>query len=160
MLLVDGNIIDSVMVLCTLIFNFCLIVVFMARAHQHDKLESVTGYVVNLLMVPFIILWVLNLLGGRDVGRLITGLPIILFLVDDFWYRTLCRKKPKHHPARWPVHLYLYLVLYLVGGMLLVGYVFLVSLFYGFIVLAFFYCSLAAYGYYRFRYKKYGGMGS
>ena len=160
MLLVDGNIIDSVMVLCALIFNLCIIVVFMARAHQRDRLESAVGYIVNLLLVPFVILWVLNLLSGHDDGRLITGMPIILFLVDDFWYRTLCRKKPKHHPARWPVHLYLYLVLYLVGGMLLVGYVFLVSLFYGFIVLVFFYCSLAAYGYYRHRHKKYGGMGS
>jgi len=142
------------MVLCAFIFNLCIIVVFMARAHQRDRLESGVGYVVNLLLVPFVILWVLNLLSGHDDGRLITGMPILLFLVDDFWYRTLCRKKPKYHPARWPVHLYLYLVLYLVGGMLLVGYVFLVSLFYGFIVLTFFYGSLAAYGYYQYRLKK------
>lgn len=157
---VDVEIIDNVMVLCALIFNLCIIIVFIARAHQRDHLESALGYVVNLLLAPFVILWVLNLVSGHNEGRLITGMPIILFLVDDFWYRTLGRKKPRHHPDRWPYHLYLYLFLYLVGGMLLVGYVFLVSLFYGFIVLAFFYCSLGAYGYYRYRREKYGGMGS
>ncbi len=154
MSLVDGGIIDSVMVLCALIFNGLIIIVFLARAQQFDRLESVTGYAVNLLLVPFTVLWALNLLSGRDVGRVITGVPILLFLVDDLWYRTLQRMKPKHHPTRWPVHLYLYLVLYLVGAMLLVGYAFFVSMFYGFLVLATYYAGLAAFGYYRHRHAK------
>lgn len=53
-------------------------------------------------------------------------MPIIPFLLYDLWYRTLSREKPRHHPAgRWPIELYMYLVLYLLGSMLLVGYAFI-----------------------------------
>jgi hypothetical protein len=152
--LVDGELIDSLMILSALIYNSCIVVVFVARGSEHDRLESLAGYMVNVLLVPFSILWVLNLLGGSEVGRLITGMPIIIFLLYDLWYRTLSREKPKHHPRRWPVELCIYLILFLFGSMLLTGYAFLVSLFYGFIVLAMYYASLAAYGYYQYKYRK------
>ena len=154
MQLVGGDLIDSLMVLFALVFNGCIVVVFVARAQERDRLESLVGYIVNLLLVPFSMLWVLNLLGGSEVGRLITGMPIIVFLLYDLWYRTLSREKPKHHPRRWPVELYVYLLLFLFGSMLLVGYAFLVSLFDGFIVLAVYFASLAAYGYYQYKYRK------
>ncbi len=154
--LATGDSIDGAMVLCTLIFNAFIIVVFAARAWKRDRLESRVGYAVNALLVPFAVLFAFNLVGGRDAGRLITGGPIIMFLVDDLWYRTLGSKKPKHHPNRWPVHLYVYTILYFAGAILLVGYAFLISLFHGFLVLATFYGSLVAYGYYQYRHKKAG----
>lgn len=150
----DATLVYTLMVLCALAFNGIIAVVFVTRALGRERLESIVGYVTNLLLVPFGILWLLNLLNGSEAGRLITGMPIILFLVYDLWYRTLTKEKPTHHPVRWPAKLYIYLILYLVGGMLLVGYSFLVSLFDGFIVLATYYGSLAAYGYYQHTYRK------
>ncbi len=151
---VDGELIDSLMVLFALVYNGCIAFLFVARALERGRLESLAGYVVNLLLVPFSILWVLNLLCGSEVGRLITGMPIILFLLYDLWYRTISREKPKHHPRRWPIELYVYLILFFFGSILLVGYAFLISLFDGFIVLAVYYASLAAYGYYQYKYRK------
>ena len=151
---VNGELIDGLMVLFALVYNGCIVVVFVARALEREYLESLAGYLVNLLLVPFSILWVLNLLGGSEAGRLITGMPIILFLLYDLWYRTLSQEKPKHHPKHWPIELYVYLILFLFGSTLLVGYAFLASLFDGFIILAVYYASLAAYGYYQYKHRK------
>jgi hypothetical protein len=96
----------------------------------------------------------MNLIKGRDSAHLITGFPIILFLLDDLWYRAIQKKKARHKPRKWPLHMYLYFLLFLFGGMILTGYIFMSSLFYGFIVLSLFYMSWISYGYYRYRYKK------
>jgi hypothetical protein len=151
----DEALVDTLVVACAFVFNLLLIVVFLARAMDREDLEVKTGYAVSILIIPFAVSWVLNLLWEREVGLLITGAPIIAFLTYDFWYRTVTGRKTRHHPSgRWPVGLYLYLALYLFGSMLLVGYVFLVSLNLGFVVLATFYCSLASFGYYPYMHRK------
>lgn len=154
MVSIDVSIIDNAMIICALIFNICIIIVFLSRAHERYKLEESIGILVNLLIIPFIILWFLNLINGRDSALLITGFPIILFLLDDLWYRTIQKKKARHKPKKWPIHMYLYFILFLFGGMILTGYIFIVSLFYGFIVLSLFYLSWISYGYYHYRHKK------
>ena len=152
---VDGAMIDGFMVFFALVYNACITMIFLARAVERYRLEMYVGYVVTLLLLPFAILMGLNLSGGRESGLLITGTPIIIFLAYDLWYRTLRGRKPIHHPeGRWPVELYAYLVIYLIASILLVGYAFLVSLTKGFAVLATFYMSLAAYGYYQYRHRK------
>jgi hypothetical protein len=151
----DEALVDTLVVACAIAFNLLLIVVFLARAADREDLEVKTGFVVSILMIPFAVSWVFNLSWERDVGLLITGGPIILFLVYDLWYRTLTKGKSRHHPeGRWPMGLYIYLVLYLIGSMLLVGYAFLVSLNLGFLVLTTFYLSLSSYGYYQYRHKR------
>ena len=151
---IDASLIDNAMIICAIIYNLCIIMIFIARAHEHYKLEEGIGVVVSLLIVPFLILWLLNLVKGRDSAHLITGFPIILFLLDDLWYRAIQKKKARHKPKKWPLHMYLYFLLFLFGGMILTGYIFISSLFYGFIVLSLFYMSWISYGYYRYRYKK------
>ncbi|MFX0201181.1 MAG: hypothetical protein ACFFCW_34115 [Candidatus Hodarchaeota archaeon] len=150
----DGRLIDSLVVLFALIYNINLIIVFVLRAHERERLEWKFGYVFNGLLIPFTVLWLFNLLIGSDIGRLITGMPVILFIVYDLWYRTLTKKKPTHHPDRWPLGLKVYLFLFQIGSILLNGYAFLVSLLYGYIVLVSWFCVLAAFGYYQYTYNK------
>lgn len=91
---------------------------------------------------------------GRDSGRLITGAPIIIFLAYDLWYRTFTDKKPYHHPKSWPIGLYVYVLLYQASSVMLNSYSFLMSLLYGYAVLASYFGSLAAYGYYQYKHKR------
>lgn len=151
---VGGNLVDGLMVLCSLIYNIVGILIFVLRAHERVRMEAKLGPLFNTLLVPFSLLWFFNLISGRDSGRLITGIPIIIFLVYDLWYRTVTGKKPYHHPERWPLDLYAYVLLYQVSGIMLNGYSFLISLLYGYIVLVSYFGSLAAYGYYQYKYKK------
>jgi hypothetical protein len=132
-----------------------MMLVFVFRGQKRTQAETKLGPASNLLLVPFSVLWLLNLLNNSDWGRLITVLPTIMFLAFDLWYRTATKRKPHHHPEHWSIGLYVYLVLYLVGGVMLNGYAFLVSLRYGFVVLSSYYGSLMAYGYYQYKHKKF-----
>ena len=152
--MIDGNLIDELMVLFSLIYNFVGILLFMLRAHKRKQLEFKLGPVFNTLLIPFSFFWIYNLINGRDSGRLITGIPIIIFLIYDLWYRTITNKKPYHHPENWPMGLYVYVLLYQLSGIMLNGYSFMISLLYGYIVLASYFCSLIAYGYYQYQHKR------
>jgi hypothetical protein len=151
----DGDLIDFLMVLFSLVFNIGLIFIFVLRGQRRTQTEAKLGPVFNLLLIPFSLLWLLNLLNNSDWGRLITVFPTIIFLAYDLWYRTVTKKKPHHHPEHWSLGLYVYLILYLIGGIMLNGYAFLVSQLYGFIVLSSYYGSLIAYGYYQYSHKKF-----
>jgi len=151
---VDGNIVDGLMVLFSLSFNIIGILIFVLRANKRKQLEAKLGPVFNALLIPFSLFWVYNLISGRDSGRLITGIPIIIFLAYDLWYRTITDKKSYHHPTHWPLGLYAYVLLYQVSGIMLNGYSFMVSLLYGYIVLASYFGSLVAYGYYQYTHKR------
>jgi hypothetical protein len=151
---VDGNLVDALVVLCSFIYNIAGILIFVLRANERKQLEAKLGPVFNTLLVPFSLFWVYNLISGRDSGRLITGIPIIIFLAYDLWYRTFTDKKPYHHPEHWPIGLYAYVLLYQISGIMLNGYSFLISLLYGYIVLASYFGSLAAYGYYQYKHKR------
>ena len=146
--------IDSFMVLFSLIYNAVLILVFVLRGKGRRRLEEKLGPIFNALLVPFSFLWLLNLIGGRDIGRLITGMPVIVFLVYDLMYRTVTRKKPYHHPERWPLGLYAYVLVYQLSSIMMNGYAFMVSRLHGYIVLTSFFGNLAAYFYYQHKYKK------
>jgi len=150
-----GDIIDNLVVLFSLLFNIVMILVFVFRGQGRTQSEAKLGPVSNLLLIPFSILWLLNLLGNSDLGRLITPFPAIMFLAYDLCYRTATKRKPQHHPENWPLGLHIYLLLYVIGGIMLNGYAFLVSLPYGFIVLSSYYVSLMAYGYYQYKHKKF-----
>ena len=148
------NLIDQIMVVTSLLFNVIIVFIFMFRAYDRPDQERTLGFVFSALLIPFSYVWVTNMMSGRDWGRLITGFPVLVFLIYDFWYREVARKKPRHHPDRWPLGLYLYLFLYLIGGMVLNGYAFFVSMNYGYIILVTYLCSLGAYGFYQYKHKK------
>jgi hypothetical protein len=99
-------------------------------------------------------LWTLNLLNESDIGRLITGLPIIIYLVYDLWYRLITKKKPQHHPNRWPIGLIVYLILLQIGSIALNWYGFIVSKFYGQVLVISYFVMLGCFGFYQNRYNK------
>jgi len=149
----DGVIIDNLVVLFALVYYVVLIVVYLLRAHE-SELEWKMSPVFSALLIPFASLWALNLLIGNDSGRLITGLPIIIYLVYDLWYRAITKKKPYHHPDRWPVGLIVYLLLLFIGSIGLNWYGFLVSDFDGDTLVVAFFAMMSSFGYYQYRYNK------
>jgi hypothetical protein len=150
----DGVFIDNLVVLFALVFYFFLIVVYLLRAHELSKLEWKMSPVFSAQLIPFTSLWMINLLFNNNSGRLVTGLPIIIYLAYDLWYRMITRKKHHHHPDRWPVGLIIYVLLLLIGSIGLNWYGFLVSDFYGNILVIAFFVMMSAFGYYQYKYYK------
>ena len=120
--------------------------------------EKRIGPLFSSLLIPFTFLWVVNLTSGADGSLLIAGAPIILFLGYDFWYRSIAKSKPRHHPEKWPRELVVYVLLYHLGGITLNGYSFLVSLGNGYVALASYFAALGSYLFYQVRYNRMRGV--
>jgi hypothetical protein len=151
---VDAVLLDDLVFFFVLVFHAFLFVVYLLRARELGKLELKLSPVFSMQLIPFSSLWTLNLLIGNDSGRLLTGLPIIIYLVYDLWYRLLTQKKPYHHPERWPPGLIVYLILLFMGSIGLNWYGYLISQFYGSILVVAFFTMMSSYGYYQRTYNK------
>ena len=149
----NGGLIDSLVVFFAVVYYAFLVVVYLVRAHDLSDLELKMAPLFSAQLVPFGILWVLNILGG-DTGRIISMTPIIAYLLYDLWYRLITRKKPVHHPDRWPVGLVVYLVLLFAGSIGLNWYGYLISEFYGRVLVAAFFVMISSFGYYQYKYNK------
>ncbi len=145
---------DNLVVFFALVFYAFLFVVYVLRARELSNLEFKLRIAFSAQLVPFASLWILNLLIGNDSGRLIAGLPIIIYLVYDLWYRLLTRKKPLHHPKRWPLGLVIYLLLLFMGSIGLNWYGYLMSQIYGNMLVAVFFIMMSSYGYYQYSHNK------
>ena len=146
--------IDNLMVFFALVFYAFLFTVYLLRARELSKLEWKLSPVFSLQLVPFVLLWVLNLIIGNNSGRLLSGLPIIAYLSYDLWYRLVTRKKSYHHPERWPPGLIVYLLLLFMGCIGLNWYGFLMSQLYGNMLVVAFFVMISSYGYYQISYNK------
>ena len=149
----NGGLVDNLVVFFAVIYYAFLVMVYLVRAHNLSDLELKMAPIFSLQLIPFSILWVLNILEG-DTGRIISMTPIIVYLLYDLWYRLITRKKPVHHPDRWPVGLVVYLVLLFIGCIGLNWYGFIVSDFYGNILVVAFFVMMSSFGYYQYRYRK------
>jgi hypothetical protein len=152
--MMDEILIDNLVVFSAIIYYLFLCLVFLLRAYERDKQELMLAPIFSFLLVPFVALWLLNLLNGSDIGRLITGLPIIIYLVYDLWYRLITKKKPQHHPDRWPIGLIVYLILLQIASIALNWYGFLVSQFTGRMLVISYFVMLGCFGFYQNRYNK------
>ena len=152
--MMDEILIDNLVVFSAIIYYLFLCLVFLLRAYERDKQELMLGPIFSLLLIPFVTLWILNLLNGSDVGRLITGFPIIIYLVYDLWYRFITKKKPQHHPERWPVGLIVYLILLQIASIALNWYGFLVSQITGRMLVISYFVMLGCFGFYQHRHNK------
>jgi len=150
----DGVFIDYLVILFAMIFYAFLIVVYLLRARQLEAMEWKLSLPFSLQLIPFALLWVVNLIIGNDSGRLITELPILIYLVYDLWYRLITQKKPYHHPDRWPIGLAIYLLLLFIGCIGLNWYGYLVANLYGNVLVASFFIMMCSFGYYQYRYNK------
>jgi len=152
--MIDEILIDNLVVFSAVIYYAFLCLVYLLRAYERDKQELMLAPIFSFLLVPFVALWILNILNLGDIGRFITGLPIIIYLVYDFWYRLITKKKPQHHPDRWPVGLIVYLILLQIASIALNWYGFLVSKFYGYMLVISYFVMLGCFGFYQNRYNK------
>jgi hypothetical protein len=150
----EALLIDNLVVFFALIFYAFLFTVYLLRARELSKLEWKLSPVFSALLVPFVSLWVLNLIIGNNSGRLLSGLPIIAYLAYDLWYRLITRKKPYHHPERWPPSLIIYLLLLFMGCIGLNWYGYLLSQIYGNMLVVAFFVMMSSYGYYQYSYNK------
>jgi hypothetical protein len=150
----DAVLIDDLVVFFALIYYALLFVVYLLRARELTKFEWKLSPVFSLQLVPFTSLWVLNLLIGNDPSRLLAGLPIIIYLAYDLWYRLITRKKPYHHPDRWPIGLIVYVLLLFIASIGLNWYGYLMSPFYGNVLVIAFFVMMSSYGYYQYSHNK------
>ena len=150
----DAVLIDNLMLFFAFVFYAFLFIVYILRARELSNLEWKLRLAFSVQLIPFVSLWVLNLLIGNDSGRLLVGLPIIIYLVYDLWYRLLTKKKPYHHPQRWPLSLIVYLLLLFMGSIGLNWYGYLISRLYGQMLVIAFFIMMSSYGYYQQMYNK------
>jgi hypothetical protein len=150
----DGILLDDLVMLFALIYYAFLSIVYLIRAHERSELELKLAPIYSLLLIPFASLLTLNLLSGRDTARMMTLLPIIIYLIYDLWYRLITRKKPVHHPKVWPKELVIYLLLLMAGSIGLNWYGYLISKFYGNVLVVAFFVMMSFFGYYQYRYGK------
>jgi len=150
----EQTLIDNLVVVSAILYYAFLCLIYLLRAFERDKQELMLAPVFSFLLVPFIALWALNLINKSDIGRLITILPIIIYLVYDLWYRLITKKKPQHHPNRWSIGLILYLILLQIGSIALNWYGYLVSKFYGHVLVISYFIMLGCFGFYQNRYNK------
>jgi hypothetical protein len=146
--------IDNLVVFFAFVFYTFLFIVYILRAHELSRLEWKLRIAFSVQLIPFASLWVLNFFIGNDSGRLLAGLPIIIYLVYDLWYRLLTKKKPYHNPKRWPPSLIAYLTLLFMGSIGLNWYGYLISKLYGFMLVIAFFIMTSSYGYYQYMYNK------
>ena len=150
----DAVLIDNLMLFFAFVFYAFLFIVYILRARELSNLEWKLRLAFSVQLIPFVSLWVLNLLIGNDSGRLLVGLPIIIYLVYDLWYRLLTKKKPYHHPQHWPPSLIVYLLLLFMGSIGLNWYGYLISSLYGQMLVIAFFIMMSSYGYYQHMYNK------
>ncbi len=150
----EQTLIDNLVVVSAILYYAFLCLIYLLRAFERDKQELMLAPVFSFLLVPFIALWALNLLNKSDIGRLITILPIIIYLVYDLWYRLITKKKPQHHPNRWPIGLILYLILLQIGSIALNWYGYIISKFYGHVLIISYFIMLGCFGFYQYSYNK------
>jgi len=72
----------------------------------------------------------------------------------DLWYRLITKKKPHHHPDHWPTALVVYLLLLFIGSIGLNWYGYLISQFYGNILVIAFFVMMSSYSYYQYTYNQ------
>ena len=149
----ESALLDNLVVFFALVFYAFLFVVYLLRARGLSNLEFKLRIAFSAQLVPFAALWVLNFVIGNDSGRLLAGLPIIIYLVYDLWYRLMTRKKPLHHPKRWPPGLIIYLMLLFTGSIGLNWYGYLTSRLYGSMLVIAFFIMMSSYGYYQYSYN-------
>ncbi len=150
----DGVLIDNLVIFFALVYYAVLVIVYLLRAHELTEMELKMGPVFSALLIPFVLLWTFNVVVSNDSGRVVTGLPIVVYLVYDLWYRGITRRKPYHHPDRWPIGLIVYVPLLFIASIGLNWYGFLVSYFNGNMLVVAFFVMMSSFGYYQYRYRK------
>ena len=135
------------------IFYSLTVIVFILRAYEKSDQELKLKYIFSLQIIPFTVLTTLSVYQNQ-IRKAITLVPMLVFLVYDYWYRIHAEMKPLHHPDKWPRELVVYIVLLYAGSIGLNWYGFLVSDQYGMILVVSFLFMMGAYSLYQYRHNK------
>jgi hypothetical protein len=150
----DQALIDDLVFFFALAYYLLLVIVYVLRAHEKASMEMRLGPLFSAQLIPFIGLWMANLVNVLNVSRLFTLAPIIIFLLYDLWYRQITRCKPAHHPEQWPLELKVYLLLMMAGSIGLNWYGYVVSRLYGGTLVCSFFVMMGSFGYYQYMHNK------
>jgi hypothetical protein len=146
--------IDILVLISGVTFYALLCMVYILRAFHQDKIEIMMAPIFSLLLIPFSALFIASLLFGSDIYRLMALGPMLIYLIYDLWYRLLSKKKPVHHPKKWPLDLIVYLILLQAAAISLNWYGFFISQFYGRVLVACYFIMLGFFGFYQARYNR------
>ena len=58
----DEVLIDNLVITSSIIYYLFLCLVYLLRAFERDKEELILAPIFSLLLIPFVVLWILNLL--------------------------------------------------------------------------------------------------
>lgn len=152
--MIEQAYLDYMVMLSSFIFYAMLCLVYLLRAYERPRAELALAPVFSLLLIPFSALEILNLVNRSDQYRLIVLVPIIIYLIYDLWYRLLTRKKPVHHPKKWPTGLIIYLVLLQAGCIGVNWYGYLVSKMHGMALVVSYFIMLGFFGFYQGKHNK------
>ena len=147
-------VVDGLVVLFAVVFYAFLCLVYILRGLENERAELALAVPFSLQLAPFSILFAVNILYGAGLLRPVTLLPILAFLLYDLWYRLLSKKKPVHHPKKWPAGLVVYLLLMQAGAIGLNWYGYLVSKQHGYLLVACYFVMLGCFGFYQGRHNK------
>ena len=128
--------------------------VFLIRVRGLLELGWKMNPLFSALLVPFVLLWVSNILLWNDSARLLTGLLMIVYLSYDLWHRAITRRKPYRPPERWPVGLVVYLLLLFAGSIGLNWYGYLTSQLFGNVFVVAFSFMMSSFGNYQYKHNK------
>ncbi|MHA1331919.1 MAG: hypothetical protein ACTSR2_12670 [Candidatus Hodarchaeales archaeon] len=154
LIILDQNIIDTTLYIFTLLLYSMLVVIYLLRAYEKTSIELKLRVPYSLFIIPFTIVWLVNILNTSDLVQIVAEFPILVYFSYDLIYRQLTSKKPYHHPDKMPPGLILYLILMYLGLIGLNFYAFTISKLYGNIAVASFFIMLAAFVFYQNKYKK------
>lgn len=150
----DQTVLDGFVVLFAVLYYAFLCAVYFIRAFGLSGAELMLAPAFSLLLIPFTGAFIVNILIGSDIYRPVTLVPIIAYLAYDLWYRLLTRKKPVHHPKKWPPGLIVYLLLLQAGSIGLNWYGYLSSKARGHLLVACYFIMLGFFGFYEGMYNK------
>lgn len=150
----SATLVDVLVMVSGVIFYSFLCFVYLLRAFGKDELELLLAPIFSLLLFPFTVLFIANIMVGNDIYRLIALVPMLAYLLYDLWYRLLSKKKPVHHPKKWPPGLIVYLILLQIAAISLNWYGFLISQMYGRTLIACYFVMLGFFGVYQNKHDK------
>ena len=119
--------------------NLLLAVMFLFRARDKPKIGSTFGWAAVVLGIPLLTAVVLNALGGRPWWALVLPGLLVAYDLVEFLIDHVLKYDFRH--SRW---LGLYLGLYYLALMGMIGYAFAIGKSYGFITLITYFVNLAA----------------
>ena len=135
----DYRVIDLALFTCANLVNLLITAMFMARARGQTRLGQALGLSAVALGLPVAVVALMNLLAGREWWTVALPAPYVVYalleLILDYVLKVDFRRSR---------YLWIYLLVYYVGVLALVGYAFSIGRGHGFITLGTYFLCLFA----------------